>query len=308
MLSQFWISEPLGGEEEENDKKEERLEKDGSLPTDVAGYEDYDPIDIVVRLRDLRRRAGANEKSQEAVTLQAIQILQNKAESFRKQIHEPQIKKRFSSHTVQENPAAELDWESTIETFAESGSGKLESDHYEWTLDTPKDSKLLLVMDLSLSMKGEKLAMLTTAVASLALSLPQNRFAVLGFDSTPIWMKKFSESLTDQELIGRILTYPASGFTHIEEALTFARDSIPVSHRNKTQVLLLTDGTYTEGGSPLPLASQFYKLNTLSVGKNIGGRTLLVSLASQGNGEYFEARDLHSLPSVLLKTMRSLLR
>lgn len=214
----------------------------------------------------------------------------------------------MSSAPTHLDSAADLDWESTLETYAESGDDTLTGDHFEWTLDTPKGSRLLLVMDLSLSMKGEKLAMLTTAVASLALSLPQDRFAVLGFDSNPVWMKTFTEILDDRELIRRILAFPATGFTHIEAALTTARDSIPPRFRSRTQVLLLTDGTYTEGGSPLPLAPQFHKLNTLSVGKNIGGRSLLISLAHQGSGEYFEARDLHALPSTLLRMVRALLR
>jgi len=168
-------------------------------------------------------------------------------------------------------------------------------------LRVERSTQVLVLLDLSLSIRGERLALVALAGAVLGLAFPEGQLGLLGFDSYPRWIKKFEDSV---DIARQILRYPAGGFTHIEraleEALAATRD------RPRTHVLIVSDGRYTEGRDPAPLAHRFRRLSTLLVGKDWSGRALMEEMANHGNGRAFSAREYADLPRTLYQTVREL--
>ena len=110
-----------------------------------------------------------------------------------------------------------------------------------------KDHGLILVLDTSLSMKGEKLALLAATVAGVSMSLPIHAFAILGFDSEIHAIKTFGDAATTEECIERVLSIPPGGFTNIELGLKTAQAWMQASHYPQARVILISDGRYHRG-------------------------------------------------------------
>ena len=163
-------------------------------------------------------------------------------------------------------------------------------------------------MDASLSMRGEKIALLAVASAVVSLCLPPRRLSLMGFDSGIRWVKKFEEDLPIERIVERVLELPTGGFTNIELALQETEKTLSLFHKEKANVVLITDGKYTEGNDPTPLASHFPRLHVLKIGRDQAGRSLLFELCARGNGRFFEARKISELPNTMYKAMRTVLR
>lgn len=181
-----------------------------------------------------------------------------------------------------------------------------ESLRFDTRLD--KNNDIALVMDASLSMTGEKIALLAVSVAVVALCVPAPHLSLMGFDSRTRWIKRFGEQLSVEEIVERVLELPAGGFTNLELALGETAKTIHGQHRDRANVILITDGKYTEGGDPTYLAPKYKHLNVLKIGRDQAGRELLLELTSRGNGRFFEARHINELPRTMYGAMRTLLR
>lgn len=204
----------------------------------------------------------------------------------------------------------ELDVTETLEAMIEQGRGGDPTEALRFLAHVERDARVLLLLDMSLSMKGEKIALLAVASAVVLLSLPAEQLALMAFDSGPHWIKRFGERATAESLAERVLEFPTGGFTNIERALKEALSAISDSGRSgvKTHVILIGDGRYTEGRDPAELGYSFKRLSALRIGKDPSGRPLLIELSRHGGGGYFEARQAQDLPVVLYQALRTLVR
>jgi len=168
-----------------------------------------------------------------------------------------------------------------------------------------KDHGLVLVLDTSLSMKGEKLALLAMTVAAVAMSLPVDSFAIFGFDSEIHTIKAFDEVGGPEVWIERTLSIPPGGFTHMERALITAKDWIHASDYPNARVILVSDGRYTEGKNPITLAGTFPYLYSVKIGKDPTGREIMREIADHGMGRFTEVREMRDLPRTLLNSIRT---
>lgn len=171
-----------------------------------------------------------------------------------------------------------------------------------------KDHGLILVLDTSLSMKGEKLALLGVTVAAVAMSLPVDSFAILGFDSEIHTIKAFTDHTTPEECIERVLSIPPGGFTNIELGLKTAKKWIQESHYPQTRVILVSDGRYTEGADPAMVAREFPFIYPIKIGKDPTGREVMKDMADTGMGRLTEVREMKDLPRMLLNMIRTWVR
>jgi hypothetical protein len=163
--------------------------------------------------------------------------------------------------------------------------------------------KVLVLLDFSFSMKGEKIATLCLIAAMLSLAIPPGSLSILGFDSRIHEIKKWDEGLTPEQIVERVLYFPGGGFT------TAAREWIDSERQDRRiQVLLIGDGKYTEGADPMPLAQELHRLSVFKVGKDIGGRELLRTLAERGRGTFQEARTPGDVPKKFYDMLRDLRR
>lgn len=208
---------------------------------------------------------------------------------------------------------AELEVEETIENEPFSAySGSFEARELWVSYRARKKYPLILDIDTSLSMTGEKLALTAVALAVVALQFPDDPIGVIAFENEPRILKRPSEPLELSQLIRRFIDVPAQGYTHLEaglhEALELLKE-IPNSFRARpASTLLLTDGKYTAGKDPVYLAPRFPRLVVVKMGREKAGLSLCQDLARQGNGTLREVSDFEALPMALYGVVKDLLR
>lgn len=181
---------------------------------------------------------------------------------------------------------------------------------------------LVLTVDTSLSMTGEKLALTAVALAVVLLQFPEDPIAIVAFENEAMVLKRADETLSIQELVERFLDVPAQGYTHLEEGLTKALELARALERNsvlsggasaglkgrRTSTVLLTDGKYTAGRDPAYLAGRFSNLVVLKMGSEKASLPLCRELAQKGSGTLREVAKLESLPLVMYGLVKDLLR
>jgi len=171
---------------------------------------------------------------------------------------------------------------------------------------------VVLCLDTSLSMQGEKLALMGVAVAVVLLQFPDDPVAVVGFDDAAHVLKRADERIPVDALIERLLDVPGRPYTNLEaglaRALEMAQRATRGSRGRPVSTVLVTDGKYTAGADPAPLAKRFAHLTVLKVGLDRAGLPLCRELAHRGHGSVREARRLEVVPLAMYGAVQEILR
>lgn len=175
-----------------------------------------------------------------------------------------------------------------------------------------KKYPLVLSVDTSLSMTGEKLALTAVALAVVLLQFPNDPVGIVAFENEAKVLKFPEEKLTLPELLERFLDVPAQGYTYLEaglkEALSLSRRARVTGYGNRCSTILLTDGKYTAGKDPVYLAPRFSHLVVLKMGRERSSLPLCQDLARLGQGSLKEIGELEELPQTLYTVVKDLLR
>lgn len=171
---------------------------------------------------------------------------------------------------------------------------------------------IILSVDTSLSMTGEKLALTAVALAVVLLEFPDDPIGIVAFENEAKVLKSPDEKISLQLLIERFLDVPAQGYTHLEDgmkvALQLVKRAQSGGHGRPASVVLLTDGKYTAGRDPGYLASRFPHLVVLKMGSERASFELCREMARKGRGALREVGELESLPRVMYAVVQDLLR
>lgn len=285
---------------------------DVGMPQDVAGFDQKPSWDVAVRFQDLKRLGNIRDKDKAMLRRRAIEGVLGRAHQLLGSVLRPEKNVVTDYRTFMEGgQRGELDVLATLEEGFSRGftdMAKAGADVLRFDARLEKDVDIALLMDASLSMTGEKIALLAVAAAVVALCVPPKRLSLMGFDSRTRWIKRFGDELPIEQIVERVLELPAGGFTNLELALEETSKVIHGQHHDKANVILITDGKYTEGGDPSYLAARFKHLNILKIGRDQAGRELLLELSGRGNGQFFEARMISDLPRTMYGAMKTLLR
>jgi Mg-chelatase subunit ChlD len=177
---------------------------------------------------------------------------------------------------------------------------------------TVRDQAVILAVDTSLSMTGEKLALTAVALAVVLLQFPDDPVGIVAFENDAKVLKSPEEKITIEELIARFLDVPAMGYTHLEagmkSALGLLRHLVAGRSRRPPSCVLLTDGKYTAGKDPAYLAPRFPHLVVLKMGDERSSQALCEELAKKGRGALREVADLEELPEAMYGVVKDLLR
>lgn len=173
--------------------------------------------------------------------------------------------------------------------------------------DVPREADLVAVLDMSLSMTGEKIALVALATAILRIKL--EHVAVVAFDTHPHTLLRTGEALGVRELVRRVLEVPAQGYTNIEAGLERGLGELGRSRRRERVGLLFTDGVANVGLDPVGIAIRYPRLHVVHVGPHnpMGARTCR-RLAEAGRGRLYRARAYADLPEVVRRAVRELFR
>jgi uncharacterized protein YegL len=211
----------------------------------------------------------------------------------------------------------ELDLEETLENSPaqvislarKSGIPLLPADVW-MSYSVPRSHPVILAVDTSLSMTGEKLALTAVALAVVLLQFPEDPVGIVAFENEGTVLKEPEERISIQILLERFLDVPAQGYTHLEDGLLKALRLVRQvkSRGRRPSTVLLTDGKYTAGRDPAYLASRFPHLVVVKMGRERASEPLCVELAKKGQGHLEEVAQLEALPSVMSEVVRSLIR
>jgi Mg-chelatase subunit ChlD len=167
---------------------------------------------------------------------------------------------------------------------------------------------VVLMIDTSLSMTGKNLALAGVSAAVLAQKLLSRDYSLVLFEGTATVAKPLAVGMSREEAISRILEVPAMGFTNIEDALKKGLSQLGRGRNRERLGVLVTDGVYTEGGDPLPLAGKFPRLYVLMTQAYKMNRSLCYALAERGRGRCFPVNEYAELPYALSHLLREVLR
>jgi MoxR-like ATPase/Mg-chelatase subunit ChlD len=155
----------------------------------------------------------------------------------------------------------ELDVEATVENLI----GKPHPEPGDLIVQRRVDRRhqVVLMVDTSLSMAGERMALAAVAAAVLALKLRPGDLAVVSFADGARVVSRFGEELTPAELVRRMLAVPCGGGTDIASGLEAGHAELQRGRDPGRSGLLVSDGVYTSGADPLPPAARFGPLHVL---------------------------------------------
>lgn len=162
---------------------------------------------------------------------------------------------------------------------------------------------LVIVLDRSSSMEGQKLKMAKEAAArTVELLREDDTFGLIAFDSSP-WEVVPVAPIGDKEVtIEKIRSVTAGGGTEISSSLQQAYTALLDRELQRKHVILLTDGQ-------APISPDFYSLlergreakitlSTVAIGQD-ADRRLLEELAREGGGNFYDVVDETTIPAIL---------
>jgi uncharacterized protein YegL len=274
---------------------------------DFSGLDKRSMWDIAVRYQDLKRMVSIDKHQKEKIKAGAIEEIIRRAHDAVSSIVRPSEKKIVTNEEAQAlGVTGDMAIEETIEHGLGMGHHRPREILYE--AQVLKKSPVVVVMDASLSMTGEKIALLAVAAAVIAMSIESDDLAMAAFASKFRVIKRFDEVISLPEVVSRVLEIPSHGLTNLELALENANVLALSSKRGQANVVLISDGKYTEGKDPAYLGHKFKNLQILKIGKDIAGRELLNELVRKNRGSVQEVRQMRDLPKAAYKTVRSILR
>jgi MoxR-like ATPase len=164
----------------------------------------------------------------------------------------------------------EMDVEATLENLL----GKPHAEPGDLIVQRRVDRRrqVVLMVDTSLSMAGEKMALAAVAAAVLALRLRPGDLAVALFADRVRVVSVFGEQVAPAELVRRMLAEPCGGGTDIAAALRAGHAELQRGRDPSRCGLLVSDGVCTSGADPLPAAALFGPLHVLLIDEETGAR------------------------------------
>jgi MoxR-like ATPase len=196
----------------------------------------------------------------------------------------------------------EIDIDETLERAL--GHERIEPDDLVVESRAPRDLAVALILDASLSMTGDKLAMASAAIAVLAYRLKTVDYLLITFNDTPSTLKRIDEVKSVDDIVSDLLSSRASGYTNIDAALRKGTDEL---HRARTKNrigILVTDGNHTVGSDPREAASAYKRLFVVMTRSHDCKPVECEGMAMSGSGDMFAVSSFDEIPRVLYRVLR----
>lgn len=171
----------------------------------------------------------------------------------------------------------------------------------------PRTAEVVAILDMSLSMTGEKIALVAVAVAILKMKL--ELLPVVAFDTVAHPLVRAGEIVSAREIVRRVLEVPAQGYTNIDAGLRSGLAELRRSRERERAGLLFTDGVANVGGDPVRAAAAFPRLHVIHLGDhNPQGARCCREMSSAGRGRIYRAHTWGDLPGIVRRAVRELFR
>ena len=150
---------------------------------------------------------------------------------------------------------------------------------------------MVLVVDVSGSMKGERVRTAAAAVGALAGELARDSLAVVAFWSDAAVLVRRGEQVPPLAVLDLLLRVPAQGLTNVTFALEAAAGQLAGVPPRDARVLLLSDCVHNAGPDPRPTAARLPRLDVLLDVSGEHDLELGRELARAGRGRARLVRD-----------------
>ena len=281
-----------------------------SAPELKVGEEELQSLltdwDVAIRYHDLKAKLQDPRLQRRVAEISVQGVLSRAQEILGSLVHSRVAATAPFAEVPPGAEAVELDLESTLEN---SVPGHPEP----WmSYRQARMEPVILCVDTSLSMTGEKLALTAVAVAVVLLEFPDDPVGVVTFETEPHVVKRPHERISIPEMVKRFLEAPSKGYTDIEDGLLAAlkqvREVASLGVKRPAPVVLISDGKYTAGKDPSYLAPRFPHLQVVKIGTDRSSLLLCQTLARKGRGNLREVADMRDLPLALFNLVKELIR
>jgi Mg-chelatase subunit ChlD len=179
----------------------------------------------------------------------------------------------------------DLDLDRTIEVLAELPMPSAEDIVVRERLR--RASHVVLVIDVSGSMRGERLSTAAATIGALVEVFRHDNLAILAFWSDVAIVRSFDENMDPVSVLGDLVSISARGLTNIAFPLEVCRSLLQEAGGRQSRVILLSDCLHNAGPDPRVEAALLARIARLDVLVDTSGecdRSLAVDLALEGDG------------------------
>lgn len=277
--------------------------------------------DVATRYHEFKARASFQKAVPRLRQISAQAVLERAQAVLGSVVHPAEVGSAPLDELPPEAAHVDFDLDATVDetpfALASAGGGlkvdyPLSSSDLWMSYSRHRKQPVVLSVDTSLSMTGEKLALTAVALAVVLLQFPDDPVGIVAFENEAKVLKRPTERISLQQLVERFLDVPAQGYTHLEDgmkaALKLVRASESAGQGRLPSTVLLTDGKYTAGRDPSYLAARFPHLVVLKMGREKASLGLCREMAREGHGLLREVGDLEALPQVMYGVVKDLLR
>ncbi len=143
---------------------------------------------------------------------------------------------------------------------------------------------VVLLVDVSGSMLGERVRTAAAAVGALAAELSRDDLAVVAFWSDAAILSRLGQHVPPASLLDTMLRLPAKGLTNIAFPLQVAARELARIPARDARAVLLSDCVHNAGPDPRPLAARLARLDVLLDTSGEQDADLARELARLGHG------------------------
>ncbi|GLY33656.1 vWA domain-containing protein [Kineosporia sp. NBRC 101731] len=162
-----------------------------------------------------------------------------------------------------------------------------------------------LVVDVSGSMRGERIRTAAATVGALAGELGNDDVGVIAFWSDCSILLPMGKPFLAQTLLDDLLKLPARGLTNVGFPLQLAAAELSRRPNPEARVLLLSDCVHNAGPDPRGPAALLPRLDVLLDASGEKDEELGRELAAVGRGKMFVVRDHRQVAPALSSIFRS---
>ncbi|HEY2127120.1 MAG TPA: VWA domain-containing protein, partial [Streptosporangiaceae bacterium] len=149
---------------------------------------------------------------------------------------------------------------------------------------------IVLAVDVSGSMRGERVRTAAATVGALAAELDRDDLAVIAFWSDAAVLARLGQYVPAGRLLDALVRIPARGLTNISFPLQVARQELARIPARDARVLLLSDCVHNAGPDPRYAAARLARLDVLLDASGEHDADLARDLARLGRGRLAQVR------------------
>lgn len=208
---------------------------------------------------------------------------------------------RFSSVSYREG-SDDIDLDRTLEVLAEKPVPDDDDIIVRERIRAPRS--VVLAVDVSGSMKGERVRTAAATVGALSAELEQDALSVIAFWSDAAILLELGDPVHPMELLDTMLRMPARGLTNVAFPLKLAAQQLAGVPEHDARVLLLSDCVHNAGPDPRPFAARLPRLDVLLDTSGEKDVELGRELARIGRGTFHAIRSYLDVAPALSEIFR----